>query len=101
MTYLITQIWFYLLITACAAGGIGWFLRGSNKKKLQALEQQWQADYESVDSERKSYAKKIEQLSKIEHENKELKLRVALQRTSFDEAIEHLKKQIKTPLETM
>ncbi len=98
MTYLIAQIWFYLFITACIAGVIGWFLRGSGKRKLQALEQQWQADYASVDSERENYAKKIKRLSDIERKNHELELKIRLQKTSFEETLKHLKKQVEEPL---
>ena len=93
MTYLIAQIWFYLLITACIAGATGWLLRGSGKKKLHELDQQWQKNYTSVENEKKNYAKKVKKLSEVETKNNELELKILLQKSSFEQLLLQLKKQ--------
>ena len=97
MTYLIAQIWFYLLITACIAGAMGWFLRGNGKKKLHELDQQWQKNYASVDNERKNYANKVKRLSEVESKNNELELKILLQKSSFKQTL--LQLQLKKQLE--
>ncbi|HIO93230.1 MAG TPA: hypothetical protein EYG68_10375, partial [Leucothrix mucor] len=93
MTYLISQMWLCLIITAVIAGLIGWLLRGSGKKKLQALDKQWQEQYRSVENARQRYASRIEELSKVEKNNKELSLQVSLQKQSFEQTLQQLKKQ--------
>ena len=93
MTYLIAQIWLYILISACIAGATGWFLRGSGKRKLQALDQQWQESYTAIDKERKNYATKVKKLSEVETKNNELELKILLQKSSFEETLQQLKKR--------
>ena len=94
MTYLISQMWLCLLITAVIAGIIGWLLRGSAKKKLQALDQQWQQEYNVVDSARAKYKSQVKQQSFLKSTNKELEHQVSMQKKSFEETIEKLKEQI-------
>ncbi len=95
MTYLISQMWLCLLITAVIAGITGWLLRGSSaKKKLQALDQQWQQEYNIVDSARAKYKKQIKQQSLLKSINKELEHQISMQKKSFEETIEKLKEQI-------
>ncbi|RTZ67115.1 MAG: hypothetical protein DSZ29_01550 [Aquificaceae bacterium] len=92
MTYLIAQIWGYLFITACIAGITGWLLRDDGKKKLQELDQKWQENYTSVDNERKNYADKVKKMSEIENKNNELELKILLQKSSLEQAVQQLNK---------
>ena len=93
MSYLISQMWLCLLITAIIAGIVGWLLRGNGKEKLQMLDQQWREQYHSVDNARRRYANKVEKLSPLKEKNNELALQVSLQKKSFEDRVQDIKEQ--------
>jgi chromosome segregation ATPase len=96
MTYLLSQIWLCLLITALVAGLLGWLLRGGGKKKLRTLNEKWQDKYDALSQERNSYASKINNLSGITHEKERLENKIETQKKTYDQKLERLNTKLTT-----
>jgi chromosome segregation ATPase len=94
MTYLVSQIWLCLLITAFISAILGWLLRGNGKNKRHALNTQWQDKYNTLNQERTDYVSKIHKLTGVTHEKERLEHKITSQQQIFDQQIERLKKKI-------
>ena len=63
MSYLIIQIWMFLLAAAVIGLLTGWLLRGGSKGKLNKLNQEWSQRLANVEAERDEYSRKNEELN--------------------------------------
>ena len=63
MSYLILQIWIFLLMAAVIGLIAGWFFRGGSKGKLDKLNQEWSQRLTNVEVERDENARKNESLN--------------------------------------
>jgi hypothetical protein len=96
MTYLLSQIWLCLLITALVAGLLGWLLRGGGKGKLRILNEKWQDKYDALTQERNSYARKINKLSGVRHEKERLENKIETQKQTYNQKLERLNTKLAT-----
>lgn len=94
MTYLLSQIWLYLLITAFVSGLLGWLLRGSGKNKLSALNAQWQDKYDTLTKERTNNMSKLHKLTGVMHEKERLERKITNQQHSFGQQTQRLNKKL-------
>jgi hypothetical protein len=70
MDYLLSQIWICLGLIALIAGFAGWFLRGSSKNKIKAIEEEWKVKLARAQNERDYYAGEVKNLNAMA-ENRE------------------------------
>lgn len=63
MSYLILQIWIFLLIAALIGLIVGWLLRGGAKAKINKANQEWSQRLANVEVERDEYSRKNDELN--------------------------------------
>lgn len=63
MSYLILQIWMFLLGAAVIGLVAGWLIRGGSKAKLEKLSLEWSQRLANVEAERDEFARKNEALN--------------------------------------
>ena len=63
MSYLILQIWIFLLLAALVGLVAGWLFRGGSKGKLDKLNHEWSQRLANVEVERDEYSRKNESLN--------------------------------------
>ena len=63
MSYLILQIWLFLLLAAVIGLIAGWLLRGGSRAKMDKLNQEWSQRLANVEVERDEYSRKNEELN--------------------------------------
>ena len=57
MSYLILQIWFFLLLAALIGLLAGWLFRGGSKGKIKKINQDWSQRLANVEAERDEHAR--------------------------------------------
>ena len=77
MSYLITELWIYLSLFMLLGLVTGWFLRGSCKRKLSALTEDWEQRYAFLENERDRFASEIKNKKGSSDEQKLLMSRLA------------------------
>ena len=63
MSYLILQIWIFLLLAAFIGLIAGWFFRGGSGAKLDKVNQEWSQRLANIEAERDEYARKNGELN--------------------------------------
>jgi len=63
MSYLILQIWIFLLLAALIGLVAGWLLRGGSKAKLDKANQEWSQRLANVEAERDEFALKNDEFN--------------------------------------
>lgn len=63
MSYLILQIWIFLLIAALIGLIAGWLMRGGSRGQLNKVNQEWSQRVANLEAERDEYSTKIEELN--------------------------------------
>lgn len=66
MSYLLTQLWICLGLTALIAGLAGWLLRGSDKHKSKKIEDEMNSQLARVEKERDYYRGELNNLTEFE-----------------------------------
>ncbi len=94
MSYLLSQIWICLLLTALVAGLAGWLL-GGGKRKIKQLEEQWQTQLARTENERDYYAGEVKNLTAIAEEREEMEERFIREKQSLENELEALQKGMK------
>lgn len=61
MSYLILQIWIFLLIAALIGLIAGWLMRGGGRRQLNKANQEWSQRVANLEAERDEFANKIEE----------------------------------------
>jgi len=80
MSYLIVQLWIFLLLAALIGLIAGWFLRGGAKAKLDKLNQGWSQRLANVEAERDEYARKNEEVGTASVRQGEMFLKLSEER---------------------
>jgi len=63
MSYLILQIWIFLLIAALIGLIAGWLMRGGSRRELNKVNQEWSQRVANLEAERDEYSAKVEELN--------------------------------------
>ena len=95
MSYLLSQIWICLLLTAFVAGLAGWLLASGGKRKIKQLEDKWKTKLARAENERDYYAGEVKNLSVIAEERDEIEERFALEKQSLENELDALQKGMK------
>jgi len=90
MSYLLSQIWICLLLTALIAGLAGWFLRGSSKGKIKAIEEEWKIKLARAQNERDYYAGEVKSFSAVSQERDELEQNYLLEKEQMGRQLEEM-----------
>ncbi len=95
MSYLLSQIWICLLLTALVAGLAGWLLASGGKRKIKQLEEKWRTDLARAENERDYYAGEVKNLSAIAEEREEMEERFVAEKQSLENELDALQKGMK------
>ncbi|HEC04607.1 MAG TPA: DUF4332 domain-containing protein [Thiothrix sp.] len=95
MSYLLSQIWICLLLTALVAGLAGWLLASGGKRKTKQLEDKWRTDLARAENERDYYAGEVKNLSAIAEEREEMEERFVAEKQSLENELDALQKGMK------
>ena len=63
MSYLVLQIWIFLLIAALIGLIAGWLMRGGSRRQLNKVNQEWSQRVANLEAERDEYSTKMEELN--------------------------------------
>lgn len=63
MSYLILQIWIFLLVAALIGLVVGWLMRGGSRRQLNKANQEWSQRVANLEAERDEYSEKVEELN--------------------------------------
>lgn len=63
MSYLILQIWIFLLLAGLIGLIVGWLMRGGSRRQLNKVNQEWSQRIANVEAERDEYSNKLEELN--------------------------------------
>lgn len=80
MSYLILQIWIFLLLAALIGLITGWFLRGGSKAKVNKVNQEWSQRYANLEAERDEYTRKNDELNTASVRQGEMYLKLSDER---------------------
>ncbi len=94
MSYLLSQIWICLLLTALVSGIAGWLLSGG-KRKIKRLEEKWQTQLARAENERDYYAGEVKNLTDIAEEREEMEERFIREKQSLENELAALQKGMK------
>lgn len=72
MDYLIWQIWLCLFVAFLLGAILGWFFRGSCKKKVAKITADWEQRFGFVEEEKDLFALKVQDRDRLSHDNKSL-----------------------------
>lgn len=92
MSYLLTQLWICLGLTALIAGFAGWLLRGSDKNKFKKFEDKMNATLESVEKERDYYMDELQNLREIEAERDEIQSKHIGEKQTLEKQLRDMEK---------
>ncbi len=95
MSYLLSQIWICLLLTALVAGLAGWMLGSGGKRKIKEIEEKWRTKLARAENERDYYSGEVKNLSAIADEREEMEERFVLEQQSLENELEALQKGMK------
>ncbi|MEE9302629.1 MAG: hypothetical protein V3U84_02480, partial [Thiotrichaceae bacterium] len=95
MSYLLSQIWICLLLTALVAGLAGWMLGRGSKGKVKQLEEKWHTKLARAENERDYYSGEVKNLSAIAEEREEMEERFVLEKQSLENELDALQKGMK------
>ena len=87
MSYLILQIWLFLLLAAVIGLIAGWLLRGGSRAKMDKLNQEWSQRLANVEVERDEYARKNEELNLASVRQGEMFLKLSEERDVFSKRL--------------
>lgn len=91
MTYLVSQLWFCLLLAWMLGNIIGWLLRGGCSAHIKRVEENWRDRYLMLEEEKESYVVQVNRLRGVDHEADSLTEKLAKY-----QAIEQLNSQLKS-----
>ena len=83
MSYLILQMWMFLLLAALIGLLVGWLLRGGSRAKLNKLNQEWSQRLANVEAERDEHARKNDELNLASVRQGEMFLKLSEERDVF------------------
>lgn len=83
MSYLILQMWMFLLLAALIGLIAGWLLRGGSKAKLNKMNQEWSQRLANVEAERDENARKNDELNLASVRQGEMFLKLSEERDVF------------------
>ncbi|MEE9352483.1 MAG: DUF4332 domain-containing protein [Thiotrichaceae bacterium] len=95
MSYLLSQIWICLLLTALVAGLAGWLLGSGGKRKIKQLEDKWRTKLARAENERDYYSGEVKNLSAIAVEREEMEERFVVEKQSLENELDALQKGMK------
>lgn len=95
MSYLLTQIWICLLLTALVAGLAGWLLGGTSKRKIKKVEDKWRADLARAENERDYYEGEMKNLKAVAEEHEDIEDRFLQEKESLEKELDALQKGMK------
>lgn len=95
MSYLLTQIWICLLLTALVAGVAGWLLGRGGSSKMKLLEEKWRTKLARAENERDYYADEVKSLGVVSEERAEMEDRFAVEKEALEKELNALQKGIK------
>ena len=87
MSYLILQIWLFLLLAAVIGLIAGWLLRGGSRAKMDKLNQEWSQRLANVEVERDEYSRKNEELNLASVRQGEMFLKLSEERDIFSKRL--------------
>lgn len=87
MSYLILQIWLFLLLAAVIGLIAGWLLRGGSRAKMDKLNQEWSQRLANVEVERDEYSRKNEELNLASVRQGEMFLKLSEERDVFSKRL--------------
>jgi len=68
MTYLVSQLWFCLLLAWMLGNIVGWLLRGGCSAHIKRVEQNWRERYLALEKEKESYVSQVNKLRLVDDE---------------------------------
>jgi len=95
MSYLLSQIWICLLLTALVAGLAGWLLGSGGKRKIKKLEEEWRTKLARAENERDYYSGEVKNLGAIAEEREEMEERFINEKQSLENELDALQKGMK------
>ena len=72
MAYLLSQLWFCLLLAWMLGNIVGWLLRGGCTQHIKRVEENWRSRYLELENEKESNFKKLKKLMVISHDRDRL-----------------------------
>lgn len=92
MSYLLTQLWICLGLTALIAGFAGWLLRGSGKNKFKKIEDEMNAKLVRVENERDYYMGELQNLGEVESEREALTSKHIEEKQTLEKQLQDMEK---------
>lgn len=80
MSYLILQIWIFLLVAALIGLITGWLMRGGGRRQLNKVNQEWAQRLANVEAERDEFGRKAEELNTASVRQGDMYLRLTEER---------------------
>ncbi len=68
MTYLVSQLWFCLLLAWMLGNIIGWLLRGGCSAHIKRVEKNWRGRYLALEKEKENYVNQVNKLRLVDDE---------------------------------
>ena len=72
MTYLVSQLWFCLLLAWMLGNIVGWLLRGGCSAHIKRVEKNWRGRYLALEKEKESYVNQVNKLNLVDDETNTL-----------------------------
>lgn len=76
MSYLYSQLWLCILSAGLLGAVLGWFFRGSNKKKISEIEKRWRERFSELEINNQSLLSKLKQNEKFTSQHEHLVKRI-------------------------
>ena len=80
MSYLVIQIWIFLLLAAIVGLIAGWLLRGSSKAKIEKVNADWSQRMANIDAEKDELARSAEDLATTNKRQGDMYLKLSQER---------------------